>query len=109
MKLHFDAKLWAMNDKTNEKRWVDIEDLVRRWSNRFPEKLKDNTDYVREIREDRKNDLATTDDGSLRLGLAIHPELMEYVTKFHPDFMNSNDDVREFANRFKKFTIPRKV
>lgn len=100
--------------KWKRDKWEDINDLINRWGRRHPEKMKQNLAYVQQTKIDLKDKkYAEWKDSSghgtgMRFGLAIHPELMNYIETFYPEFMKTNEDVREFGRRFKKFSIPDK-
>lgn len=102
---------WA----TGEARWKDIDDLIKRWKKRNPQGYEDNMAYVQEKKEslaDKK--FGEWTDGNkkkmgTRLGLAIHPELMNLIESFYPDFMTKKGDVGEFGKRYPQFQIPDKI
>lgn len=105
---------------TGEAKWKDINDLIRRWSIRNPVAFALNMDYVKDIKgglKDKKfgqtggagNTGAVGSSSGTRIGLAIHPELINYIQAFYPDFLDKNEDVHEFGRRFKNFCIPEKI
>jgi hypothetical protein len=98
----------------DNERWEDIADLIDRWKRKNPEGYKQNMDYVAAVKEELKDDKhaewKADDKGTgMRLGLMIHPELMTFIEHFHPEFMKSNKDVKEFGRRFNNFQIPQKI
>lgn len=100
--------------KKGEEKWRDIEDLINRWAKRNPQGAYLNEQWVKEAHEgllDKKHGLmgGKIDDANLsgtRIGVCIHPELMNYIQAFYPDFMDSKEDLHEFKKRFKKFRVP---
>lgn len=87
--------------------WNEVGDLIDRWSKRFPAELKDNLDWVKDKRDGLDDkEFGESKEGSLRVGLLLHPTLIHYLEQFYPDVFSSNSNVKEFANKFKKFAIP---
>lgn len=104
--------------KWKQDKWADIGDLIQRWAKRYPQEMQENLAYVREVKAEL-NDPKYAElgvvakgkvrrQGGMRLGLAINPNLMSYIETFYPEFMKSNEDVREFGKRFPAFRIPEK-
>lgn len=90
---------------TGEAKWKDIEDLINRWARRNPQGALDNERWVKQAQAD----LADKKHGKTsmgRIGISIHPELMNYIQAFYPDFMDTKEDMHEFMKRFKKFRVP---
>ncbi len=102
------------NPKKGEEKWKDIEDLINRWAKRNPKGAYLNEQWVKEAQSDlidKKHGLmgGKIDDANLpgtRIGVCIHPELMNYIQAFYPDFMDSKFDLHEFKKRFPKFRVP---
>lgn len=101
--------------KTGEAKWKDIEDLINRWARRNPQAAYQTEQYVKAVQEglkDKRHGLmggkskGDVNVPSTRIGAAIHPELMNYIQAFYPDFMDSKNDLYEFKKRFAKFRIP---
>jgi hypothetical protein len=100
--------------KTGEAKWKDIEDLINRWAKRRPQLAWENEQYVKQAQADlidKKHGLmgGKTDEANLpstRIGVAIHPELMNYIQAFYPTFMDTKEDLHEFKKRFPKFRVP---
>jgi hypothetical protein len=99
---------------TGEAKWRDIEDLINRWARRNPWAAKDLEAYVKEKRPeltDKKHGLLSgmskgdINAPATRIGVAIHPELMNYIQAFYPEFMDDKKDLYEFKKRFPKFRI----
>lgn len=93
-----------------EAKWNDIEDLINRWARRNPQGALDTERYIKEVQsglKDKKHGKSSS-EGMGRIGIAIHPELMQYIQAFYPDFMDSKEDLHEFMKRFKKFRVPEK-
>jgi hypothetical protein len=96
--------------KTGEAKWKDIEDLINRWAKRNPQGAFDNEKWVKQAYAD----LADKKFGKLeneamaggRLGVSIHPELMNYIEMFYPKFLQTKDELHEFMRRFPKFRVP---
>jgi len=88
--------------------WADVGDLIDRWSKRFTEELSDNMKWVEEAKKDLKNELGESESKNLRLGLLMHPSLMNYLEHFYPKLFASNENVKTFAEKFSKFSIPEK-
>lgn len=96
--------------KTGEAKWKDIEDLINRWAKRNPQAAIDLENYIKETKAGMADKNMGKTKGALgRMGLAIHPQLMQYIQAFYPDFMDTKEDMHEFMRRFKKFTIPEAV
>lgn len=100
---------------TGDAKWKDIVDLVNRWGRRNPEGMKMTMDYARELREDIKDKKygfvdgpRKTGSGGTRVGLVIHPELINYIQAFYPDFLDSNEDVANFKKYIPNLRIPEK-
>lgn len=90
-----------------ENDWQEVDDLINRWSKRFPEDLKMNLEWVKESKENAVDkEFGNNETGSMRLGLLLHPSLIMYLENFYPDLFSSNENVRDFSNKFKKFTVP---
>lgn len=98
---------------TGSAKWADIEDLINRWARRHPQAALDNEVWVKEAHDslDDKKHGKLINEGMAggRLGVSIHPELMNYIQAFYPDFMDTKDDLHEFMRRFPKFRVPEKV
>lgn len=98
---------------TGEARWKDIEDLINRWARRNPKGAIENEQYVKEVQStliDKKHGLMggkadTANNPGTRIGVAIHPELMNYIQAFYPTFMDTKEDLHEFKRRFPKFRV----
>lgn len=91
-----------------EAKWKDIEDLINRWAKRNPQGARDNEQWVKEAQAglaDKKHGTVKGMAGG-RIGISIHPELMNYIQAFYPDFMDTKEDMHEFMKRFSKFRIP---
>lgn len=91
-----------------EAKWKDIEDLINRWARRNPKTALEMEQYVKEAQaglKDKKHGRSSS-EGMGRIGIAIHPELMQYIQAFYPDFMDTKADLHEFMKRFKKFRVP---
>lgn len=95
---------------TGAAKWKDIEDLINRWARRNPRGAMDNEKWVKEAHADLKDKKFGKSDseGMGRIGLSIHPELMQYIEAFYPDFMSTKEEMREFMKRFPKFRVPEK-
>lgn len=118
--MHFTGSICAMNSEnlkkpirhlTGEAKWKDIEDLVRRWAKRNPEAYKLTVAYAKDAKEqlvDKKHGMlgGANRNGGTRIGIVIHPELMNYIQAFYPKFMDENSDVTEFKKRFPVFKVP---
>ncbi len=94
---------------TGDARWKDIEDLINRWARRNPRGAVENEQYVKEAQStllDKKHGLMGGDNQpNTRIGVAIHPELMNYIQAFYPTFMDTKSDLHEFKRRFPKFRV----
>ena len=98
----------------DNERWEDIADLIDRWKRKNPEGYKHNMEFVAHVKAELKDDehaewKMNKAGTGMRLGLMIDPGLMGYIEHFHPEFMKSNKDVKEFGRRFPKFQVPQKV
>lgn len=99
---------------TGEAKWKDIEDLINRWARRNPQAAYQLEKYVKATKEgllDKKHGLmggkskGGDNAPATRIGVVIHPELMNYIQAFYPGFMDTKDDLHEFKRRFPKFKI----
>lgn len=91
-----------------EAKWKDIEDLINRWARRNPQGALDNERWLREAQAgltDKKYGKSNS-EAMGRIGLSIHPQLMQYIQAFYPTFMDTKDDMHEFMKRFPKFKVP---
>ena len=93
---------------TGDAKWKDIEDLINRWAKRNPQGAIDNERWVKESHDSLKDKKygKTKGMGEGRIGISIHPELMQYIEAFYPDIMSTKDDLHEFMKRFPKFRVP---
>lgn len=82
-------------------KWKDIDDLVKRWARKFPQEYQDNMGWVKSDRED----YLMKPTRELRKGILIHPRLMIYIQHFHPTFLDTNQDLKEFSKRFPAFVV----
>lgn len=94
-----------------EAKWKDIEDLINRWAKRNPRGAAENMRWVQEAKADLTDKKFATSNAEAigRFGVSIHPELMNYIQAFYPEFMDSKDDLHEFMKRFKQFRVPEVV
>lgn len=100
-----------------EAKWKDIEDLINRWAKRNPAGAYANEKWIKEAREtliDKKfGKMGGKEDKTTgitnKFGVSIHPELIQYIQAFYPDFMDSKKDLHEFMKRFPKFRVPETV
>lgn len=94
---------------TGEAKWRDIEDLINRWARRNPQGALETEQYIKQAQAslvDKKHGLmGGKNDNATRIGVAIHPELMNYIQAFYPKFMDTKDDLHEFKRRFPKFRV----
>lgn len=96
---------------TGEAKWRDIEDLINRWARRNPRGARELEAAIKETRStlaDKKYGKSGA-EAMGRLGLCIHPELLNYIEAFYPKFMQTKDEMHEFMRRFPKFTIPERI
>lgn len=94
-----------------EAKWKDIEDLINRWAKRNPQGAIENEKWVKEANAglfDKKFGKSNA-EAMGRIGISIHPELLQYIEAFYPDLFNTKDGMHEFMKRFKKFTVPESV
>lgn len=103
---------------TGDAKWKDIEDLINRWARRNPAGAYMTEKYIRATREDlidKKHGLmggkggGDTNAPNTRIGVAIHPELMNYIQAFYPTFMDTKEDLHEFKRRFPKFRVSESI
>ena len=96
--------------KTGEAKWKDIEDLINRWARRNPQGAIDNERWVKQAHADLSDKkfgrLENSAMAGGRLGVSIHPELMNYIEMFYPKFLQTKDELHEFMRRFPKFRVP---
>lgn len=93
---------------TGAAKWRDIEDLINRWAKRNPRGAWENDQWLKEAQASIKDKkFASKELG--RWGVSIHPELMQYIQAFYPDFLETKDELHEFMKRFKKFRVPEKT
>lgn len=101
---------------TGNARWKDIEDLINRWAKRNPQGALMLENYIKSVKidlKDKKHGLmgGKADEKnytSIRVGVALHPELMQYIEAFYPNFLSTKEDLQEFKKRFPKFKIAEK-
>ena len=99
---------------TGDARWADIEDLINRWAKRNPQGAYLNEQWVKEAQADlidkKHGKMGGKEDRETgitnRIGVCIHPELMNYIQAFYPTFMDTKEDLHEFKKRFPKFRVP---
>ena len=84
-------------------KWKDIEDLTQRWIRRCPNAYRLNMQWVQEARIEYKQEKYQTRD--FRKGIVIHPSLLTYIQQFHPTFLDTKDDLRNFSTKFPAFNI----
>jgi hypothetical protein len=94
---------------TGDAKWRDVEDLINRWAKRNPQAAMDNERWIKESREELKDKKFGAGALAGRFGVSLHPELMNYIQAFYPDFMDSKKDLHEFMKRFPKFRVPEKT
>jgi len=99
---------------TGEAKWRDIEDLINRWARRNPQGAIQTEQYIKQVQAgllDKKHGLmggkskGDVNIPGTRIGVAIHPGLMNYIQAFYPDFMDTKADLHEFKKRFPKFRV----
>lgn len=89
--------------------WNEVSDLIDRWGKRCPEEMQENLAWVKNARDGLDDkEFGTGSTGSLRMGLILHPNLVAYIEEFYPHIFSDNRNIKEFANKFKKFAIPEK-
>lgn len=97
---------------TGDAKWRDIADLIARWGRRNPDAMQLTIDYAKDLQEGLKDkqhgQMGGGNTAGTRIGVVIHPELMNYIQAFYPDFLDSNEDVAEVKRRFPKFKVPEK-
>lgn len=100
---------------TGEAKWGDIEDLINRWARRNPRGAYELEQYIKQSQEnllDKKHGLmegkskGDINIPATRIGIALHPELLQYIEAFYPKFLSTKAELHEFKKRFKKFRIP---
>lgn len=92
-----------------EVNWNDIADLIERWSKRVPDDLALNMSWVEEAKKGLDDkEFGTNKSDTMRLGLLLHPTLINYLEEFYPTLFSDNKNVKTFAEKFKKFAIPEK-
>lgn len=93
---------------TGEEKWKDIEDLINRWARRNPQGAIDNERWVKEAHAELKDKKFGKSGAEAmgRIGVSIHPELINYIETFYPDFMSTKEELHEFMKRFPKFRVP---
>lgn len=96
---------------TGSAKWKDIEDLINRWARRNPKGALENEQWVKEAQAsltDKKFGRSGA-EAMGRVGVSIHPELLQFIEAFYPDLFNSKDNLNEFMRRFPKFRVPEGV
>lgn len=96
---------------TGDSKWADIEDLINRWAKRRPERARALEGYIKDTQTGLFNAKfgKSKAEGMGRIGIAIDPELLEYIKTFYPDFMDTKEDMHRFMNKFPKFRVPEKT
>lgn len=102
------------SEKRGEAKWADIQDLINRWAKRNPKAAIETERYVRSLHAelaDKKHGTSKDEKTGIvnRVGICIHPELMNYIQAFYPNFMDTKEDLHEFKKRFPKFRIASEV
>lgn len=94
-----------------EAKWKDVEDLINRWAKRNPRGAIENEKWVKESNAglNDKKFAKSSSEAMGRLGVSIHPELLQYIEAFYPDLFSTKDGLHEFMRRFKKFTVPESI
>lgn len=90
---------------TGEAKWKDIEDLINRWARRNPRGAWENDQWLKQAKVNLKDKKYASKDLG-RWGVSIHPELLQYIEAFYPNFLSTKDELHEFMKRFKKFRVP---
>lgn len=99
--------------KSGSAMWVEIDDLVTRWTQRDPVSANLNRLYNQAVRDglnDKK--FAKLDNEAMaggRMALSVHPELINYIEVFYPKFFESKENIRRFGSTYKMFRIPEKT
>lgn len=100
--------------KVGEAKWRDIADLITRWARKQPMAARDLRWYIQEKKEemsDTRHGVLT--DGAMaggRIGIAIDPNLLQYIQTFYPGFLeNDKNELHEFMKRFPNFNIRSEV
>lgn len=103
---------------TGTAKWKDIEDLINRWAKRNKRGALEQEKWLREDKEtlfDKKNAKWVQSfsgehakvDPETKYSTVIHPELMNYIQVFYPNFLDTKEELHEFMSRFPKFRVRR--
>jgi len=83
-------------------RWENIKMLIDKWHKKFPQ---DSKQLKQDISYSRQEFKKGSKERPLRKGLLIDPRLMFFIQRFYPDFLETNKDLRTFAEKFPQFVI----
>lgn len=83
-------------------RWESIGLIINKWHKKFPQQSRQLKQDISEARSEFKKG---SRERPMRQGLLIDPLLMYSIQRFYPDFLNSNKDLRIFAEKFPQFVI----
>ena len=84
-------------------RWDNIGMIIQKWSKKYPLEAKQMKRDILDARTEYKT--TRLKERPLRKGLLIDPRLMFTIQRFYPDFMDTNNDLRTFADRFPGFVV----
>lgn len=89
--------------KLSGNRWENIGMIIQKWSKKYPIEAK----RMKQDIVDARNDYKTVKykERPMRKALLIDPRLMYAIQRFYPDFMETNQDLRTFADKFPTFVI----
>lgn len=98
---------------TGAARYRQIQDLVSRWAKRNQDQVLLYNEYAQELRDNLKDkeygDISGKKFGTgTRIGVIIHPHLMNYIQAFYSDFMDTSEDVAWFKKTYPNWRIPQK-
>jgi hypothetical protein len=105
-------------DLKGDAKWKDVEDLINRWAKRNPAGALMTDRYIKEVRGGLKDKKFGLMEGKskggvnapgTRIGVALHPELLQYLEAFYPDIFKTKSGLHEFKKRFPKFRVPEAV
>lgn len=88
--------------KLQGERWDNIGMLINEWHKKFPE---DSRQLKQDITQARADFKKGGRERPMRKGLIIDPRLMYFIQRFYPDFLDTNKDLRTFADKFPQFVI----
>lgn len=104
-------KIDAPTEKTAKGKF--IQDLEARWRKRNPREHAETLKFIKDRRENLKykkfgfvGEAESAKNGGMRIGVALPPNLVEYVKAFYPKFTTEPGDVDLVKKYLPQYKIP---